>query len=243
MTTKARRKLSRKTVDWPRKLGALVFASGACLAMWLWGDGNQQIFALPLGFFIGACFWTPPFLATHLNNDRVKDGPKRKGILVWLGGVASWTMVLLGVMANGQAAGHGRNDSPQAIETALSRAEQRYLHRDYRACLGELDRLSVPASFPLLEARRSHDRGLALLRLKRPAEAGQSLVDALAHDPKDVEAACLLSELALSRGDVPAARAYVKNALAIDSSYEFAMRLSRRLEPAGDAKGRSPICN
>lgn len=125
-----------------------------------------------------------------------------------------------------------------AIEAALSRVEEGFAKGDLANSLATLDRLSVPKHFPMLEARRSHDRGLILLRLGRTAQASESLLQSLKHDPNNVEAACLLSEIALSAGDLRTARLYLDKALAVNPSYDFAKRLSSRMNQAASDRTR-----
>jgi Tfp pilus assembly protein PilF len=71
-----------------------------------------------------------------------------------------------------------------------------------------------------------HDRGIALLRLGDRAAASKSFQNSLKNDPRNVEALCLLGEIALAQGDRSAAQSYLGRAMAIDQTYDSARELS-----------------
>jgi Tfp pilus assembly protein PilF len=127
----------------------------------------------------------------------------------------------------------------KTIESALLRAEEHYHQREFAKSLAVLDGLSVPSRFPLLQARRSHDRGIALLRLEKKVEAFESLSESLRLDTKNVEAACLLSEIALSKKDYVTARLYAERALAIDARSTFAGALRAQIERSSVDRGKA----
>jgi tetratricopeptide (TPR) repeat protein len=212
------------------KLGAVILAIGACLCVWVFGRGNQEIFALPLAFWLCVSFW-PQSVKQVEKTSRAADVQRRwrRGLLI--SGIAgSWIAVLFGVRFPIRAPIVPAINPQARIEADLSRAEQDYERRKYEKAIERLDRLTIPGQFPTLKARWAHDRGIAQLRLGNKAAASDSFVQALKYDPKNVEALCLLSEIALAQGDQSAARSYLDRALAIDQSYAFARKLTNRVK-------------
>jgi tetratricopeptide (TPR) repeat protein len=229
-----------------QKLATIGFAAGCCVSVWVYGKGNQEIFALPLAFWVGVHFWpeTRPLIPSNQTRPSPKlaqsRGRRRRGI-VWAGLVASWAVAVIGLFENAAY-------SPQpvlnqsAFDTALANAESQYHDGHFAESLALLERMVIPSRLTQVEARRSHDRGLALLRLGRRADAVKSLSQSVQFDPRNIEAACLLSEIALSEGDLRTSRLYFDKASGVDPSDDSVKRLSMRLNqaPTNQTRGRNP---
>ena len=213
-----------------QKLAAVAFGAGCCLSIWVYGKGNQEILALPLAFWISVQFWPEPASASQ-GNRMPREGAWRRGLL-WTGVAASWIVAIVGLFLPDATPAHP-GLTAVAAESDLALAEGCYQRGEFDKALALLDRLSVPAGLPKIAARRAHDRGLALLRLRRNLEAFDSFSQSLTLDPQNVEAACLLSEIALANGDRSTARLYLDKAKAVDPSYDSVLRLSVRLSAGG----------
>lgn len=211
------------------RLGAIALATGACLCVWVFGKGNQEIFAIPLALWLGVSFWPKP-TTRDTNVCRPADllGRWRPTLLI-AGIVGSWTAVVLGIRFPVRPPLVHSISIQSRIEVELSRAEQEYSQGKYAKAIERLDQLKVPAELPILKARLAHDRGIALLRLGNKPAATETFLQSLKDDSRNIEALCLLCEIALAQGDRSRARSYLDRALAIDNSYAFANELSGRM--------------
>lgn len=220
-----------------QKLAAIAFGAGCCICLWVFGRGNQEIFALPLAFWIGVYFWPDGESLSTSNGRPAWQISTRVRSLLCVGAVASWTAAIAGMISAMGFTSASNVRGQKAIEFALLQAEAEYQKSEFAKSLALLEGLSISDNHPLHEARRSHDRGLALLRLHRNAEAFESLLTSLHLDPKNVEAACLLSEIALNQGDLQTARLYFDRAQAINASDVSVERVTRKFRKVTSDRG------
>ena len=210
------------------RLSAIALAAGACLCVWVFGKGNQGIFALPLALWLGVSFWPD---STRRHDESLGHGflGRWRGTFVIAGIVGSWSAVVAGMRYPVRPPLVHRISAQSRIEGELSRAEQDYGRGKFAEAVQRLDRLKISAELPTLKARLAHDRGIALLRLGNKPAASESLAQSLQYDPRNIEALCLLSEIAFAQGNQLAARSYLDRAFSIDRSYSFAQDLAVRM--------------